>query len=273
MLVILDGRGSARRSGRQCRPPSRDADFDRLWRDGPHGCCALRRRCRPAGWPDGQFRGRPSQYRGRPRGHAGLPRIAEAIADGDDRARAGAGGSDRKAQGERRHLHLIGLVSPGGVHSHQDHAVALAKFLPKPATRPWCTRSLTAAIRRRTRRRRIKRSWPRCRNAHRHGLRPLLRDGSRQALGPRRASIARMVAADGPASGRAGRHRRRLCRRKDRRVHRPAVVGDYRGMKDGDGVLFFNFRADGCARSRRHLDPDFKAFPAARACRSPPPSA
>ena len=25
--------------------------------------------------------------------------------------------------------HLIGLVSPGGVHSHQDHAVALAKIL------------------------------------------------------------------------------------------------------------------------------------------------
>ena len=25
--------------------------------------------------------------------------------------------------------HLVGLMSPGGVHSHQDHAIALAKIL------------------------------------------------------------------------------------------------------------------------------------------------
>ena len=28
----------------------------------------------------------------------------------------------------------------------------------------------------------------------------------------------------------------------------PAVVGDYHGMRDGDGVLCFNFRADRCAK-------------------------
>ena len=41
----------------------------------------------------------------------------------------------------------------------------------------------------------------------------------------------------------------------------PAVVGDYRGMKDGDGVLCFNFRAD---RVREildaMLDADFSGF-------------
>src|SRR5262249_55481868 len=42
----------------------------------------------------------------------------------------------------------------------------------------------------------------------------------------------------------------------------PAVVGDYRGMCDGDGVLCFNFRAD---RVREILsailDPSFSGFP------------
>ena len=46
----------------------------------------------------------------------------------------------------------------------------------------------------------------------------------------------------------------------------PAVVGDYRGMKDGDGLLCFNFRAD---RVREILgailDPDFSGFPRGRA--------
>jgi 2,3-bisphosphoglycerate-independent phosphoglycerate mutase len=48
----------------------------------------------------------------------------------------------------------------------------------------------------------------------------------------------------------------------------PAVVGDYRGMRDGDGVLCFNFRAD---RVREilsaMLEADFTGFPRARKLR------
>ena len=48
----------------------------------------------------------------------------------------------------------------------------------------------------------------------------------------------------------------------------PAVIGDYRGMKDGDGVLCFNFRAD---RVREilgaMLDPEFAGFPRQRLVR------
>ena len=46
----------------------------------------------------------------------------------------------------------------------------------------------------------------------------------------------------------------------------PSIIGGYRGMTDGDGVLCFNFRAD---RVREILpallDPDFSAFPLRRA--------
>jgi 2,3-bisphosphoglycerate-independent phosphoglycerate mutase len=45
----------------------------------------------------------------------------------------------------------------------------------------------------------------------------------------------------------------------------PAVIGDYRGMADGDGLLMANFRAD---RAREiltaFLEPDFKGFPRTR---------
>jgi 2,3-bisphosphoglycerate-independent phosphoglycerate mutase len=48
----------------------------------------------------------------------------------------------------------------------------------------------------------------------------------------------------------------------------PAVVGDYQGMKDGDGVLCFNFRAD---RVREilgaMLEPDFAGFARKRVVR------
>jgi 2,3-bisphosphoglycerate-independent phosphoglycerate mutase len=48
----------------------------------------------------------------------------------------------------------------------------------------------------------------------------------------------------------------------------PAVIGDYRGMQDGDGLLCFNFRAD---RTRQILTPlvapSFAAFPRDRILR------
>ena len=48
----------------------------------------------------------------------------------------------------------------------------------------------------------------------------------------------------------------------------PAVVGDYHGMKDGDGVLCFNFRADRVREILAALlDPAFSGFPRSRKVR------
>src|SRR5439155_1291023 len=48
----------------------------------------------------------------------------------------------------------------------------------------------------------------------------------------------------------------------------PAVVGDYRGMRDGDGVLCFNFRADRVREILAALlDPSFAGFARARSIR------
>src|SRR5262249_7347548 len=60
-----------------------------------------------------------------------LPRIANAIETGEiERSPALRGLIDRlRASGGTGHL--MGLLSPGGVHSHQDHAVALARILAK----------------------------------------------------------------------------------------------------------------------------------------------
>lgn len=47
--------------------------------------------------------------------------------------------------------HLMGLMSPGGVHSSQHHIVALAGILDKNGIRTEVHASWTAAIRRRLR--------------------------------------------------------------------------------------------------------------------------
>lgn len=53
-----------------------------------------------------------------------LTRINKAVEDGDLAGNAVLQEAFAKARGSR--LHLVGLVSDGGVHSHQDHLVALA---------------------------------------------------------------------------------------------------------------------------------------------------
>ena len=55
----------------------------------------------------------------------------------------------------------------------------------------------------------------------------------------------------------------------------PAVVGDYRGMRDGDGVLCFNFRADRVREILgRHARSGFRRLSAhAQRASSPPRSA
>ncbi|MCB1094635.1 MAG: 2,3-bisphosphoglycerate-independent phosphoglycerate mutase [Verrucomicrobiae bacterium] len=54
-----------------------------------------------------------------------LTRINKSIADGELAGRPALVEAFAKAKSSR--LHLIGLVSDGGVHSHQDHVIALAK--------------------------------------------------------------------------------------------------------------------------------------------------
>ncbi len=78
-----------------------------------------------------------------------LPRIGKAIASGEIAQAPALAELIEKLKASGGTCHLIGLVSPGGVHSHQDHAAALAKILTDAGVPIWFTRSPTAAIRRR----------------------------------------------------------------------------------------------------------------------------
>src|SRR6476620_5308522 len=130
MLVVLDGWGwreeVADNAVRQARTPS----FDRLWASGAHAF--LRTDGREVGLPPGQMGNSEVGHLNIGAGRVvmqDLPRIGDAIASGEIRqapALTGLIGAMKKSGGA---CHLIGLVSPGGVHSHQDHAAALANIL------------------------------------------------------------------------------------------------------------------------------------------------
>ncbi|MBI2551849.1 2,3-bisphosphoglycerate-independent phosphoglycerate mutase [Candidatus Uhrbacteria bacterium] len=60
-----------------------------------------------------------------------LPRINKSIESGDFFKNEAFGRAIRQVKKEGATLHLIGLVSPGGVHSHQDHLYKLLELAKK----------------------------------------------------------------------------------------------------------------------------------------------
>jgi 2,3-bisphosphoglycerate-independent phosphoglycerate mutase len=249
MLVILDGWGCrdevADNAVRQARTPN----FERLWQNNPHG--RLRTCGSDVGLPDGQMGNSEVGHLNIGAGRVvmqDLPRIGEAIANGDIEHAPALLDLVEKLKRSGGTCHLIGLVSPGGVHSHQDHAATLAKILDRAAvptlvhaftdgrdTPPQSAgddiKRLTAALPpsvaiasvsgRYYAMDRDKR-WDRIEKAY---------NAIVAADAPRFADAAAIVAAA-------------YTNKKFDEFIVPAVTGDYRGINDGDGVLCFNFRAD-----------------------------
>src|SRR5579859_3861722 len=130
MLVVMDGWGwreeAADNAVRQASTPT----FDRLWATCPHAF--LHTSGKDVGLPPGQMGNSEVGHLNIGAGRVvvqDLPRIDEAIANGEIRRAPALVNLIEQMRQSGGTCHLIGLVSPGGVHSHQDHAVALAGIL------------------------------------------------------------------------------------------------------------------------------------------------
>lgn len=273
MLVILDGWGLRDTVADNAVLQARTPVFDALMRERPRA--RLMTYGTDVGLPEGQMGNSEVGHLNIGAGRVvmqDLPRIDAAVADGSlatnpalvrfiDRLRA-SGGT----------CHLVGLLSPGGVHAHQDHAVALARVLVEagvpvrlhaftdgrdmpPRSAAACLETVEAALPEGARIATLcgryyamdrDRRWERVSIAY---------DAMTAARGARFASAMEAIAAS------------YVVDLSDEFL-RPAIIGDYAGMEDGDGVLSFNFRAD---RTRQILeallDPAFTGFARTRTVR------
>jgi len=273
MLVVLDGWGwreeAADNAIRQARTPT----FDRLWASCPHAF--LHTSGEDVGLPSGQMGNSEVGHLNIGAGRLvlqDLPRINASIAGGDiERAPALKRLIERLRQ-TGGSCHLMGLVSPGGVHSHQDHAAALASILAA-ASVPTLVHAFTDG--RDTPPRsagediaRLLAALPRAVPIATVSGRYYAMDRDKRWDRVAKAYHA-IVDAEGPHFADAP------AAIADAYTHEisdefvvPAVVGDYRGMRDGDGVLCFNFRADRVREILTALlDPDFTGFARRRTVR------
>ena len=132
MLVILDGWGSAPPGPYNAVTVANTPHFDRLWSRNPHAY--LRTSGLDVGLPDGQMGNSEVGHLNIGAGRVvmqDLPRISLAIQDGSMEQAAPLQALIGKLKASGGTCHLFGLLSPGGVHSHQDHAVALADILTR----------------------------------------------------------------------------------------------------------------------------------------------
>jgi 2,3-bisphosphoglycerate-independent phosphoglycerate mutase len=273
MLAILDGWGWREDPSDNAVRLARTPTFDRLWSTCPHAF--LRTSGNDVGLPPGQMGNSEVGHLNIGAGRVvmqDLPRVSEAIASGEIEKAPGLQAVVAKLRESGGTCHLMGLVSPGGVHSHQDHAAALASILSR--------NGIATVI-----------------HAFTDG-----RDTPPQSAGDDIARLIAALPASVPVASVSGRY---YAMDRDNRWDRvskayraivegegpgfpnapaviadayahdvtdefvvPAVVGDYRGMRDGDGIICFNFRADRVREILAALlDAKFSAFPRQRPVR------
>ncbi|MCX7382545.1 MAG: 2,3-bisphosphoglycerate-independent phosphoglycerate mutase [Alphaproteobacteria bacterium] len=266
MLVILDGWGWREETADNAIQLANTPNFDRLWAASPHAL--LHTSGLDVGLPGGQMGNSEVGHMNIGAGRVvmqDLPRIGQAVADGSLGANPVLGDFIAKLKASGGTCHLLGLVSPGGVHSHQDHAAALARIVTAAGV-PAVVHAFTDG----------RDTPPQSAGEDLRRLRAALPDsvpiatvsGRYYAMDrdKRWERVARAYVAIAEAQGPSFADAASVIDAaygnsvSDEFIV-PAVVAGYRGMRDGDGLLCFNFRADRVREIFAPLiDADFDGF-------------
>ncbi|MGH6945779.1 MAG: 2,3-bisphosphoglycerate-independent phosphoglycerate mutase [Kiloniellales bacterium] len=265
VLCVLDGWGEAGPSAHNAIRLARTPVLARFYANVPHALIDASEH--EVGLPAGQMGNSEVGHMNLGAGRVvlqDLPRIDRAVDEGRLAELPALQDMTAELKASGGTAHLLGLLSPGGVHSHQRHLAALANtiiaagvpvavhaFLDGRDTPPqsalgYLERFATEA--------------PKATVATVSGRYYAMdRDKrwERTAL-----AYGTLVSADGERAPSALAAVEQSYRKQ---VHDefvlPTAIGDYRGMKDGDGIVMGNFRAD---RARQILaallDPRFDGF-------------
>lgn len=270
LLCILDGWGLSEQTEANAPVLADTPNFDRLWATCPHA--ELITHGPDVGLPEGQMGNSEVGHMNIGAGRVvemDLRRIDRAIQDDTFAALPGMVRFAERMTESGGTAHLLGVLSDGGVHSHIAHMMA--------ATRALTDRGIPVAIHAFTDGRDVA---PVSAKSYLEALRRSLPEGAfiatvsgryyamdrdnrweRVELAYRALALGEGYTARTAADAIAEAYGKG---RTDEFI-KPRVLGDYRGMKDGDGILCLNFRAD---RAREILaafaDPDFDDFDTGR---------
>ena len=267
MLVILDGFGwrdeTADNAVRLAKTPS----FSGLWDTSPHAI--LHPSGRDVGLPEGQMGNSEVGHLNIGAGRVlkqELVRIGDAVADGSIAQAPAFTALVEALKQTGATCHLIGLVSPGGVHAHQDHGAALARHLHDAGIKT-VIHAITDG--RDTPPQSAAEDLARLHAALPQAVPVATVIGRYFAMDrdQRWDRVAQAYAAIADAEGAhfatpAAAIEAAYAGGKFDEFIPASVIGDYAGINDGDALLCFNFRADRVREILAALlDPAFDGFP------------
>jgi 2,3-bisphosphoglycerate-independent phosphoglycerate mutase len=267
-LIILDGWGLAEPGPGNAISLAETPVFDRLWETYPH--TQLSAQGRDVGLPDGQMGNSEVGHLNLGAGaivKQDLARIDDAVADGSFfESEVLLAACERARNSPRGRLHLLGLVSDGGVHSGWEHLEACIELASQEGVPDVVFHAFTDG----------RDTLPHGGKGYLEELERWLRHAGRVAtVSGRYYAMDRdtrweriklaydaIVHAQGlhaptPAAAIAESYERGET---DEFV-KPTVIGDYDGAAAGDVAIFINFRPDRAREmSRAIAEPGFDEF-------------
>jgi 2,3-bisphosphoglycerate-independent phosphoglycerate mutase len=253
VLIVMDGWGMGKNhKGGNAILMANPENFNRLWKSYPHTTLKAH----------GEWVGLPKGTQGNSEiGHLNigsgrivyhpLVQINKAIKDGTFFENKRFLGAITHCKKRRSSLHIMGLVQDQGVHAHQDHLFALLRLCAKEKfsnvfihffadgrdTPPKSAMKFLSALERKLRRLKVGKiatimgryyamdrdnRWARTEKAYN----ALLGKPVRRALTPRDAIMSAYASGE-----------------SDEFIS-PTAIGDFSGIKNGDSIIFFNYRLD-----------------------------
>ncbi|TXS93863.1 2,3-bisphosphoglycerate-independent phosphoglycerate mutase [Parahaliea maris] len=132
VLIVLDGFGYREDTRDNAIANAATPVWDRLWRDSPH--TLISGSGLDVGLPDGQMGNSEVGHMSLGAGriiYQNITRIDKAIADGSFDTNPVYTDAIDKAIANGGAVHVLGLLSPGGVHSHEDQILAAVRLAAK----------------------------------------------------------------------------------------------------------------------------------------------
>ena len=269
-LIILDGWGYRQDKENNAIAHAHTPVLDKLWETYPS--TLISGSGMDVGLPDGQMGNSEVGHMNLGAGrivYQDFTRITKSIEDGDFFENAAITGAIDKAVASNKAVHLMGLLSPGGVHCHEDHICSAIELAAKRGAKHIYLHAFLDG----------RDTPPRSAQASLEKL-----DACFKAVGTGKTAslVGRYYAMDRDqrwdriqlaydmltlgqaefqaASAVAGLEQAYARDENDEFV-KPTTIGEAAPIQDGDAVLFMNFRADRARQlSRSFVDKDFSGF-------------
>jgi 2,3-bisphosphoglycerate-independent phosphoglycerate mutase len=270
LLVIFDGFGYSESHEYNAIAQAKTPCFDQLWQDCPHSLIAGSGV--EVGLPDGQMGNSEVGHLNLGAGrvvYQEFTRITKAIQDGEFFQNPVLLEACQQAVKQNKALHLLGLLSPGGVHSHQDHFLAAIELAAQQGVKKLYIHAVLDG--RDTAPQSAKASLElveaKCQELGVGEIASLV--GRYYAMDRdnrwERVQAAYELLTEGKAerqfdSALAGLEAAYANSETDEFV-KPTLIGEPKLIQDGDAVCFMNFRADRAREiTRSFIQQDFTGF-------------